>query len=180
MLDKLEKSFDVALEIRNLEISLLWQRSLFFWGFISAAFVGYADIVKEKNYDPVQAVSVASFGFICSLAWAFVNRGSKYWQESWEDKLKMEEAKLLGCGLFTRRYVPPDTRWWGQWSRDWHFSVSRLAMALSDFTVAVWVVLVLRALPGSHSLDYFNDWIAYLIPVATLIYGVIMWKRARS
>jgi hypothetical protein len=31
--------FDVAVQVRNFEIELFWKRSLFFWGFISAAFI---------------------------------------------------------------------------------------------------------------------------------------------
>ncbi|WP_438941069.1 RipA family octameric membrane protein [Desulfogranum marinum] len=52
---------------------------MFFWGFIASAFVGYASVVLHK---PALAVVIACFGFVCSVAWSLVNRGSKYWQSS--------------------------------------------------------------------------------------------------
>jgi len=69
------KKYDVALATRNFEIELFWKRSLFFWGFIASAFVGYATLVKEHL---ALAVLIACFGFVCSVAWSLVNRGSKY------------------------------------------------------------------------------------------------------
>jgi hypothetical protein len=178
--DSAEKKFRVALETRNLEIGLLWQRSLFFWGFIAAAFVGYADLLKEKDHDPVQAICVASFGFICSIAWTLANRGSKYWQESWETKLKKSDEKALDTNLFTEPYVPTKTRWWGQWSKEWHFSVSRLVMALSDFTVFVWAVLILQLIPSPHCIQHFNKYAIYLIPLGTLIYAARMLLKTQT
>ncbi len=82
-LTKNEKSFDVAVKIRNFEIGLFWKRSIFFWGFISVAFVGYAAL-RTANRD--LGLVVACFGMVCSFSWTLVNRGSKYWQESWEKK----------------------------------------------------------------------------------------------
>lgn len=39
-----EKRFRIAIETRAFEIDLFWKRSIFFWGFISVAFVGYATL----------------------------------------------------------------------------------------------------------------------------------------
>jgi hypothetical protein len=47
--DPVTKRFEVALQTRNFEIDLFWKRSLFFWGFISAAFVGYAAL-RQSEY----------------------------------------------------------------------------------------------------------------------------------
>lgn len=38
------KRFDAALATRQFEIDLYWKRSLFFWGFIGAAFVAVAAV----------------------------------------------------------------------------------------------------------------------------------------
>src|SRR6267143_1930747 len=76
--DKLnEKRFDVSVQIRNFEIDLFGKRSLFFWGFISAAFVGYAALRQSEL-----RIVVACFGMVCSCAWTLVNRASKFWQEN--------------------------------------------------------------------------------------------------
>jgi hypothetical protein len=70
-----EKAFDVAVDTRKLEIQLFWNRSLFFWGFIASAFVGYAAL---RQHGSDLAVVVACFGVVCSVAWSLANHGSKY------------------------------------------------------------------------------------------------------
>jgi hypothetical protein len=79
--DKSQKSFDFASKELKSEISLFWQRSLFFWGYIAASFVAYGALAKE--FDKDLALAVSCFGFACSVAWTLMNRGSKYWQVHW-------------------------------------------------------------------------------------------------
>ena len=94
-LDKLE-AYKIAIDTRNLEIKLFWQRSLFFAAFTSAIFVGYSGAGTET----FQKLILSSLGFLLSFAWLLANRGSKYWYESWETKIeeidKDYEEKLFG------------------------------------------------------------------------------------
>jgi ATP-dependent protease ClpP protease subunit len=62
-----KKHFDISLKIRNFEIDLFWKRSLFFWGFISAAFLAYAALRQSEL-----RIVVACFGMVCSCAWTLV------------------------------------------------------------------------------------------------------------
>ena len=39
---------------------------------------------------------VASIGFVFTFAWHLANRGSKYWQENWENHLDLLEDKVTG------------------------------------------------------------------------------------
>lgn len=139
------ETLKLASEIRKFEIERFWQRSLFFWGFIAAAFVAYAQ-TYEKN--PFIAILVACFGAVCSMAWTLGNRGSKYWQEAWEQKVKVVEKDVLGTDLFSN---PEPRQRKGLWGAA-EFSVSRLAIALSDFAVLIWVLLLAKAT------CYANDW----------------------
>ena len=59
------RRFEVALQTRQLEIELFWKRSLFFWGFIVAAFAAIG-ILKETQ--PTLSLIVSGFGFVCSSA----------------------------------------------------------------------------------------------------------------
>jgi hypothetical protein len=131
-----------ATETRRFEIERFWQRSIFFWGFIGAAFVAYGALAG-RGVDPLLPLVIACFGIVSSVAWALQNRGSKYWQEAWEDKIKSVEIDVLGADLFTN-IEPPRKQF--LWSSG-RYSVSKLAIALSDFTVFVWVVLVWKAFP---------------------------------
>jgi hypothetical protein len=70
--ERMKKSFEVSVDTRKFEIDLFWKRSFFFWGFISAAFVGYAALRPSEL-----RIVMACFGMVCSCAWSLVNRGSK-------------------------------------------------------------------------------------------------------
>lgn len=141
---KPDEIFKYAYETRKLEIGLFWQRSLFFWGFIAAAFVAYAAISAQAVPDETVLLAVSCFGIVASVAWTLANRGSKYWQGAWEAKLETYEMDVLGIPLFSAEYSPTQKSWWGEW----RYSVSRLTMALSDFTVFIWVFLVCKNIPN--------------------------------
>lgn len=132
-----EQILKYAAEVRKFEIERFWQRSLFFWGFIGAAFVAYAQLSGKDGL----SFLVACFGLICSVAWTLQNRGSKYWQEAWEAKVESVENDVLGVHLFSNREPLQRRGFWGAGT----FSVSKLAIALSDFTVLIWVALAVKA-----------------------------------
>lgn len=133
-----ERALALAVDTRKFEIERFWQRALFFWGFIAAAAVAYSsEAFKDDHY---AKLVIACFGVVCSLAWTLGNRGSKYWQEAWERKVENLEQDALGMRLFSQIERPQSKGFWGG-SR---FSVSQLAIALSDFTLIVWVVAMFR------------------------------------
>jgi hypothetical protein len=134
--EKALRAFQYAAETRRFEIERFWQRSLFFWGFIAAAFVSYATL-SDPKYDPHLRQLVTAFGLVSSLAWTLQNRGSKYWQEAWEQKLERLEVSALGFALFSSIEPRKKTGIWG----GWQYSASRLTAQLSDFTVVIWVAL---------------------------------------
>jgi hypothetical protein len=138
------KYFEIAADVRKFEIGLFWQRSLFFWGFIGAAFVAYADLGNRDNLDHAGQIIVACFGFVCSVAWTLLNRGSKYWQEAWEAKTERREGAVLGEDLFARD-EPVQRKFILLRAR--RYSVSKLVIALSDFTALIWLLLSVRLLP---------------------------------
>lgn len=154
---KEEKKYDVALDTRKFEIDLFWKRSIFFWGFIAAAFVAYATFSGDKANNPHLRLLIALFGLVCSFCWTLTNRGSKYWQENWEQHVDVLEDKITGK-LFKDR-KPPKKKFW--WFRARKFSVSKLTIALSDYTVFVWFGLTLYNLRNlSIALPFFesNRW----------------------
>ena len=119
-----KKILEIANDTRKFEIERFWQRSLFFWGFITASFVAYAYFFNQHQ----KALIIANFGLIASLSWTLTNRGSKYWQENWEEHIKAIELKALNYPLFTKKY-PPQKK--GIWSA-LKYSPSRITIALSD------------------------------------------------
>lgn len=127
--------FRAAFETRQFEIDLFWKRSFFFWGFIAAAFVGIAALAGKQ---PILSLLISGFGVVCSLAWTLANRGSKYWQEQWETKIEAVEDIVTGP-LFKREEAPQHKGWWVGGRR---YSVSKLAIAVSDYVLLVWICIL--------------------------------------
>ncbi|MGY4371039.1 hypothetical protein ACVW1A_007104 [Bradyrhizobium sp. LB1.3] len=117
------------------------KRSVFFWGIIGASFVGYAASYSHKR--DLIPLLISCFGLFSSVAWTLQNRGSKYWQEAWEQKVKAVEVDVLGTNLFSN-WEPLLKK--GPWGAAM-FSVSSLAIAISDFSVLIWIILLIKALP---------------------------------
>jgi hypothetical protein len=135
--ERQRKWFDVAVATRQFEIDLYWRRALFFWGFIAAAFVAFGTL---EGKSPALSLLVSGFGMVCSLAWSLANRGSKYWQEQWESRIESAEDDITGP-LFKRQEPPQKKGWWLSGRR---YSVSKLAIAVSDYVFLVWVAVFLR------------------------------------
>ncbi len=179
----MEKKYDVALATRNFEIELFWKRSLFFWGFIASSFVGYATIVKDK---PPLAVAIVCFGFVCSVAWSLVNRGSKYWQENWEKIVVGIEDDVTGS-LFKERGEQKfkeieEQKNKGFWLVARKFSVSKVTIALSDFTVIIWLVLMYYHLSKIFTTLQFltSDILISSAIILSVIYSIVMAFAGQS
>lgn len=135
-----QAKYDAATRAREFEIDLFWKRALFFGGFLTIAFAG---LVTARSSNPNLAVMVAAFGSVCAWTWTLANRGSKFWYESWEGKLQDAEAAITGP-LFGQIVLPRDKGWLA--AR--RYSVSRLAIGLSDFALIVWACILSNEVIG--------------------------------
>lgn len=128
------EAYKHASAVRSFEIESFWQRSLFFWGFVAASFVAYGSSYNSPGYF---GSMIAAFGLVCSAAWSLQNRGSKYWQEAWEQKVSRLEGQVTSENIF-RGEERSEMK--GPWSGI-RYSPSQLAIALSDFSALTWVCL---------------------------------------
>lgn len=83
--------YKVALDTRNMEIGLFWQRSNYFLVLNTAAAVGFFFKATE-NYQLI----IGLFGLAVAILWFGINLGSKFWQSRWEYRLKEAENQLNG------------------------------------------------------------------------------------
>jgi hypothetical protein len=83
--------YRIALETRNLEISLFWQRSNYFLVLSTAIAVG---VFSLSN--PLFSIVLSGFGIVISLLWFRINLGSKFWQSRWEQRLREVEEASFG------------------------------------------------------------------------------------
>jgi hypothetical protein len=177
--DQKKEILKYASEIRKFEIERFWGRSIFFWGFIAAAFVAYVAVYKSggPGTEGQLPFFIACFGLVSSVAWTLQNRGSKYWQEAWEQKVESVESDVLGTNLFSNQEPLQKKNIWGAA----RFSVSRLTIALSDFTVLAWVVLAARVTHVTNDVGAVDWWIlGPLIGTANFILFLFAFGRSRN
>lgn len=128
-----------AADLRKFEIERFWTRSIIFWGFISATLVAFG---VAKDFPRLQTLA-AYYGLLCSIAWSLQNRGSKYWHESWEQKVEAVQIKVLGTDLFSNKEpIKMRKGLFGPWLQARRYSSSRLLMILSDASCLVWLSLL--------------------------------------
>lgn len=109
---KKEKVFERAHDIRKFEIELYWKRTTYFWAFIAVSFSGYFAILTSRNihFQEQYLFLIESIGFIFSLGWFFVNKGSKHWQLNWEKLIDSLEDDITGP-LMKRHIVNKNSFW---------------------------------------------------------------------
>ena len=139
------KALESALDIRKFEIDLYWKRAAYFWTFTAAALAGYFLLAKLKTPNPFEPTYVVSaLGFVFSIAWYFVNRGSKAWQRNWEAHVDLLEDEIQGplykTGINRYTYDLCDI------TDAFPFSVSKINQILNLFVAAIWLFLIGRTL----------------------------------
>lgn len=94
----LKELYKIALDTRNFEINLFWQRCNYFLVLNSALAIAYLNLQNEAL-----SIPVAGLGMIVCVLWLRVAFGSKFWQERWELCLSTVEKRLI-----TEKKFPPD------------------------------------------------------------------------
>ena len=150
---KQKAAFERALDIRKFEIQLYWERAKYFWAFIAAAFAGYAAIRASSSISDKTELSIyiSCLGIVFSFAWYCVNRGSKQWQENWENHVDLLEDNITGplYKVVLRRPKPENVKEWfvEHITGPYPFSVSKINQIISLYVTFLWVFLLYKALP---------------------------------
>jgi len=143
--NKQKNALATALDIRKFEIELYWKRAAYFWTFNAAALTGYFIIKRVAKGDVVEELLiVAALGFVFSVAWYFVNRGSKMWQRNWEAQVDILEDEVQGP-LYKTAVNRYDYKFFDL-TGPFPFSVSGINEILSLFLSLVWSALFVRAI----------------------------------
>ena len=199
---KAAAALEHALDIRKFEIELYWKRTTYFWAIIAATFAGYG--AASTNTARPLHILLAGLGLILSCGWYWVNRGSKHWQQNWEQHVDMLENDLTGPlykttfteaqgdnNVLKRAFTAPAP-----------YSVSKINQIISLYVTGVWAVLFLHAsikdlattIPATHKdlciptihcysfneLQLFAEklfpWFAFLIPILICI-AIGVWGK---
>lgn len=149
------EAFKTALQTRNFEIQLFWQRSNYFLVLNTAIGTGFFVIKKHEL-----SVLLGSFGIAASVLWLLVNLGSKFWQSRWEQQVEDQEKLLApvfdrffgvdkeGLAEIVKESLA-DAPWWRPDRHLWYFgvlrrpSVSYMMTLLSCAFIAFWIAAVI-------------------------------------
>ncbi len=149
----LKAAFTQVSDIRKFEIELYWKRATYFWALIAVAFVGYFSILASEHMPNkfFLALIVSCVGFVFTFAWFLSSRGSKYWQENWENHLDLLEDKVTGPLYKTLLERPNHINAVEKFvTGPLSMSVSKINQWVSVFVVFSWISLV--AFSGYKSL----------------------------
>lgn len=146
------KALDRALDIRKFEIELYWKRATYFWTFIAATLAGFVAIQASSSANKADlSVLICNLGIVFSFGWLCVNRGSKYWQENWENHVDMLEDHIQGplYKVILSRGAPQGSK-----EKVIHLltgpspiSVSKINQLISLFVTLMWIGLLFYSLP---------------------------------
>ncbi|ENM3816781.1 hypothetical protein KG376_002391 [Vibrio cholerae] len=157
---KLQAAFAQVCDIRKFEIELYWKRAAYFWALIVVAFAGYFSILSseitkvESKY--FLSLVVASIGFVFTFAWFLSCRGSKYWQENWENHMDLLENSITGPLYKTLLERPKPMPFFDKWvTGPASISVSKVNQWVAVFVLFCWVSLVGFSLYKSILSKYF-------------------------
>ncbi|MGI8314940.1 hypothetical protein [Halobacillus mangrovi] len=173
-----ENALKQALDIRKFEIELYWKRATYFWAFIAATFTGYFVVQRIEEPPNYLLVLLCNLGFVFSYCWYLVNKGSKYWQNNWENHVDRLEDKEMGP--LYKTILEGESLKKSNISKEFSFSVSKINQILSFYIMILWVVLSLREYFLLFNLGFLNNqWITIELPIMPSIMLLItIWFLA--
>jgi len=153
-----KKAYEIANDNRKFEIDNYWKRASYYWLFQASVYAGYFYSVTAENNkylhkNPEIIVGVACLGFLTALAWHLSNKGSKQWQENWENHVFILEDGITGPLYKTT-------------SNEKTWSVSKINEFVSLFSVIAWIIL------GAKTVQMFFGYplafIAYFLAISLI------------
>ncbi len=189
---KLCEALKYALETRKFEIQLYWERAKYFWTFIAASLAAYGLVQKIESADTKEWLSllISCLGLVFSVGWYFVNRGSKHWQENWENHVALLEDKAIGPLFKTilMRHKCQDKGFKEKVIGPAPYSVSKINQLISLYIVFFWFALIVHGL--IKKIEIFHSKILielssgslywFFFTVLSLIFCFLIWKWGKS
>jgi len=172
-----------AYEVRKFEIELYWKRATYFWTFIGASFVGYAALFNSSSHSKEGLVLLSCIGLVFSVAWHCVNRGSKFWQENWENHVELLEDNVYGP-LYKSITMRPkiDKRRRAKALAfaiaPEQFSVSKINQLVSTYIVIIWCLLLWSASEVCLSCDI--NWSKLIPIIISMLTCASFWLIGKS
>lgn len=187
-----EEALKQALENRRAEIDLYWRRTAHFWTISAVALAGYIKVSSDRHhFEPFVSGLIAGVGLVLAVAWYLANKGSKFWQENWENHVAILSEDIIGP-IYT--YILSrdngltgednfhDKKYWSSLidpTKPSPISVSKINQTVSLFFVLVWLVVLIERMREIHELIIYNecapeDLFSLCIILMSLVYALAM------
>lgn len=144
-----KNAFNNSLDIRKFEIDLYWKRATYFWTFIGATFAGYITLQSSSiKSDNNILLLITCLGMIFSLSWLCVNKGSKFWQENWENHVDLLEDSNTGPlykTVISNKLESSNQEKLKSFFVGSHaYSVSKINQIISLYITILWFILIIN------------------------------------
>lgn len=156
-----------ALDIRKFEIELYWKRATYFWTFLAATFAGYFLVHRMDSPPQYLLFIVCNLGFMFSLCWFLVNKGSKFWQNNWERHV--DRLEDLEMGPLYKTVISEENL--SKWSptKEYPFSVSKINQLLSLYITILWILLLIESLLKLLKVEIIQKQVSFNINIFPLL-----------
>lgn len=185
--NKVERALEKALDTRKYEISLYWERAKYFWTFIAAALASFAVALRfqDPKESPLVLLIISCLGIVFSFVWFLVNKGSKRWQENWENHVSMLENETIRPLFKTILSRHPEPKTKVQTIKAFLIgpsahSVSKINQIVSLYVFIIYIFLLLYMI---FTYRCYLDNFIYLIPILITVGTIIMlfcWGESDS
>lgn len=162
VINGLTQTLEKLYKCRDLEISNLWQRSVFLAVFLTLTFTGYGILFKtlledcaNTNLIHIGAMALSLIGLIFSIIWIMMGKGSKAWYEVYENAITEYEKKYWNELGFPARKDGLDTKYrMGMMCakelnstltsvKGGAFSPSKLNIMIGQIFLIIWIIVFL-------------------------------------
>lgn len=189
-------------ENRKLEIQNLWQRSIFLATFLVLCFTGYGVLIGKMidpkccvccaccvpckiDYMDIIAIFISLVGIIMSILWIAMAKGSKAWQEVYEDAIGKIEEDLKIPEQYRSENLKGNAakRDMNIWSmRGGSYSPSKINIAIGQISFVIWILIFVTHLTCLIKISIEIDKLNYCVPIGivTVIVSVIIWLMLRD
>lgn len=171
--------YQLAMQERSVVNELFWKRSNYFMIVDGALFSSF--LISEPGLDPLIKLFVVLGGVIVSTLWMCANFGSKYYQETWEERVRGLDMKLGGYQLFCgemdklvidriERERRPESTIMKTFILA-NVSITTLMVCLSFLSIVAWWVLLFTRTKGMNpDRILLGKCLGALIPTMTMLW----------
>ena len=195
---KLNAVYERLQKNRELEIKNLWQRSIFLATFLVLCYTAYGTLIKDvlcsdcaiKDNVPclnLVLIFISLVGILMSILWICMAKGSKAWQEVYEDAISDYEHRYW-------RDIPDefhsDELKGDHNKRDrcllsvngGPYSPSKINIVIGQISFAIWIFIYFAHVICHLKISIeLGKW-GYCVPIAiaSIVVGIVIWLMLRD